>query len=217
MLFVGIVETGLVSGTYYSVGGSDWCQTNDDIDFVTFREHSALLFERTSKAVLSTCTFLWGKIFDAKGGGRNKNNSGLRGLVNIEITKSLNYSMSICVLHIKFHVRWNSADSLRHSYRELSRKMWCMDDHICRHWWHYKIGFFSEAAFIFKLSFTAWYWAVLHTFCLYIPLQLSWQPTPLASLLSRHVASRRVVCEVRIKSLCMVSYTVWSDALGTRF
>ena len=56
MRFVGIVETGLVSGIYYNVGGSEVCQTNDDIGFVPFREHSGLGLERTSKAELSTYT-----------------------------------------------------------------------------------------------------------------------------------------------------------------
>jgi len=33
----GIVETGLVSGSYYNVGGSALCRTNDNIDFVPDR------------------------------------------------------------------------------------------------------------------------------------------------------------------------------------
>jgi hypothetical protein len=32
-------------------------------------------------------------------------NCGLKGLVNIEITKALNFVMSICVPHIKFYLR----------------------------------------------------------------------------------------------------------------
>ena len=30
----GIVDNGLVSGSFYNVAGSAWCWTNDDIDFL---------------------------------------------------------------------------------------------------------------------------------------------------------------------------------------
>jgi hypothetical protein len=100
MRCVGIVETGLVSGSAYHVGGSARCRTNDDIDFVPYREQNVLRLERTSKAVLDTHTFLWGKVFDAKRRGRKNNNCGLKGLANFEIAKLL---ISICTVHIKFY------------------------------------------------------------------------------------------------------------------
>jgi hypothetical protein len=62
-------------------------ETHDDIAFVPFKEHSILLLERTSKTVLRSYVFLWGNVFDAKRGPGIKNNCGLKGLVNIEITK----------------------------------------------------------------------------------------------------------------------------------
>jgi hypothetical protein len=71
MRFVGIVETILVSGNYYNVGGSVGCRTKDDIAFVALREHSVLRLERTSKAVLRSYIFIWGNVFDANRGGRN--------------------------------------------------------------------------------------------------------------------------------------------------
>jgi len=46
-----------------------------------------LRLERTSKAVSDT--LLWGKVFDAKRGGRKNNHCGLKGLANFEITKAL--------------------------------------------------------------------------------------------------------------------------------
>jgi hypothetical protein len=70
MHFVGIVETILVSGIYYIVGGSEGCRTNDDIAFMPLREHSVQRLERISKAVLSYI-FLWGNVFDANRGGGN--------------------------------------------------------------------------------------------------------------------------------------------------
>jgi hypothetical protein len=42
-----------------------------------------------SKAVLFTNTFLRGKVFDAKLGGRNNNNCGLKRMGNFEIAKLL--------------------------------------------------------------------------------------------------------------------------------
>jgi hypothetical protein len=39
--------------------------------------------------VLDIRTFVWGKVFDAKRGGRNNNNCDLKGLANFEIGKSL--------------------------------------------------------------------------------------------------------------------------------
>jgi hypothetical protein len=80
MCFVGIVETSLVSGNYYNVGGSEGCRTNDGIAFVHLREHSALRLERTSKAVLRSYIFLWGNIFVAKRGGKNKKQLWFKGI-----------------------------------------------------------------------------------------------------------------------------------------
>jgi len=44
----GIVETGLVSWSYYNVACCAWCWTNDDIDFLPYREHNVLRLQRTS-------------------------------------------------------------------------------------------------------------------------------------------------------------------------
>ena len=39
--------------------------------------------------MLDIHTFVWGKVFDAKRGGRNNNNCGLKGLATFEIGKYL--------------------------------------------------------------------------------------------------------------------------------
>ena len=65
-----------------------------------------------------------------------------------------------------------------------------------RHRWRYKVGLFSEAAFIFKFRFPVW--AVRSSMCvLFMPLQLSWQPTPFCPLHVALVASSRVAFSVR--------------------
>jgi len=44
----GIIETRLVLRSYNNVVCSAWCRTNDDIDFVPYREHKVLRLQRTS-------------------------------------------------------------------------------------------------------------------------------------------------------------------------
>ena len=68
---------------------SAWRQTNDDIDFVPYRENSVLQLDKRSKTVLSTHTFLLGEVLNTKRWGRNINSCGLKGFVYIEITKVL--------------------------------------------------------------------------------------------------------------------------------
>jgi hypothetical protein len=165
--------------------------------------------------VLFTHTFLCGKIFDAKLGGRNSNICGWKGLANFEIVKLLIW---ISIIRIKFHFCWNSVDPIRHSYRAPFGEIRRSGEPIPKRRWHYKIVLFSEAPFIFKFKFTAWVMPS-STYVLFIPLQLSWQPTPffplrvaLVRVTSRcssrtewHVglvaslSSHRVLCEVRIK------------------
>jgi len=83
-----IVEAGLVSWSYYNVAGSAWCRTNDDIDFVPYREHNVLRLQRTSLAVLTTHSFLWGNVFDAKLSGGYNNDCGLKWMANFEIANA---------------------------------------------------------------------------------------------------------------------------------
>ena len=59
------------------------------VQTMNLRVHNVLRLQRTSKAVSDTHTFLWGKVFDGKRGGRKNNNCGLNGLANFEIAKAL--------------------------------------------------------------------------------------------------------------------------------
>jgi hypothetical protein len=64
-----------------------------------FTENGVLRLERRSKIVLSTHIFLWGKVFDTKRGGRNINNRGLKGSVNIEIKVLIFVNVSVYRLY----------------------------------------------------------------------------------------------------------------------
>ena len=74
-----------------------------------------LRLERTSKAVLRTHTFLWGKVFVVKHGGRNNSNWGLKSLVNIEIAKALILLISNCTVHVTFLFWWNLVGPVKHN------------------------------------------------------------------------------------------------------
>jgi len=91
-------------------------------------------------------------------------------------------------LHNNFHFSWNSVCRTKQSYTALFGDIQWSGEPTRRHRWHYKIGLFSEATFIFKFEFTAWV-VRSSTDAPFIPLQLSWQPNPFYSLRVAHVAS----------------------------
>jgi hypothetical protein len=78
-------------------------------------------FQRTQcdairKNIISSVKhLLWGKYSMPNVATGIKSNCVLKGLINIKITKALIFLMSICAVHIEFHVRWNSVDPLKHS------------------------------------------------------------------------------------------------------
>jgi len=72
-------------------------ETHDDIAFAPFREHSVLLLERESKAVLRSYIFLWGMYSMPNVAAGIKNNCALKGLVNIERTKFFKFfNVNLC-------------------------------------------------------------------------------------------------------------------------
>jgi len=90
--------------------------------------------------------------------------------------------------HINFHLSLNSVGHIKQSYRALFGDIGWSGEPTRRYRWHYKIVLFFEATFIFKVEITAW---VLHSSpnVLFIPLQLSWQPTTICPLRVALVAS----------------------------
>ena len=87
----------------------------------------------------------------------------------------------VITFHINFHFSWNSVGPIKQCFRALFGDIRLSGEPTRRHRWQYKIALFSEATFIFKFEFTAWV-VRRSTDAPFIPLQLSWQPTPFCPL-----------------------------------
>ena len=98
-----------------------------------------------------------------------------------------------------FIFRENSVGPIKQSYRALFGDTWWTGEPTRGHRWHYKITLFSEATFIIKFEFTAWV-VRSSAYVPFIPLQLSWEPTPFWSL------------RVPLDTSCRVALVVQTDA-----
>ena len=149
-------------------------ETHDDIAFASFREHSVLLLERTSKAVLRSYIFLWGNVFDAKRGGRNKKQLWFKGIGEYRKNK------------IFQNVQCQSVSSiLSRMFSEIRQTLYGIPTGSCLENFEAETTIFVgtddtkilvsflKLHLLSNCHLPTEYFAVLRTFCLYKPLQLS--------------------------------------------